>query len=101
MKRYLYFKLILVSACFYLFVPTPKPAKAALSDAACATLIVTNLKTQNPAIDATEEARLIAYWTVICKGILDHIKTAGVVTGTATVSGGSSAGVHPVTGVVQ
>ena len=49
---------------------------AALSESACAGLVVNNLKTINGTV---AEAQAVTYWTQICKGILDHIKAAATV----------------------
>lgn len=86
-----YILLLLGFTCglmLFLFVPPPKSANAALSESSCASLVVSNIQAQNPLADS---ARLTPYWTAICKGILDHIKSAGQVQ--VTITGGSSAGI--------
>jgi len=50
-----------------------------MSAAAMAALIVANLKAVNVDIDAAQEAVLLAHWTPICQGIIDHIIAAAVV----------------------
>jgi len=53
---------------------------SATDESVCATLVVTQIKTVNP---QAQDAQLIPFWTAICKGILDHLKTsADVVPGT-------------------
>lgn len=59
--------------------------------ATMAALIVANIKTLNPGVTGAQEAQMIDYWTLICEGIIDHIKAAAVVTGSVT-GGGSSSG---------
>ena len=45
----------------------PKKAHAALNEAACASMVVANVRQQNPGADT---ARLTPYWQAICKGCL-------------------------------
>lgn len=85
---------ILIGITVYLFFPPPQPTYAALNEATCATLVVNNIKAIN---SGAESSRLVPYWTAICKGILDHIKAAAVVT--TPVTSGSSAGTY--TGTIQ
>ena len=54
----------------------PITVKANLSESACATMVVNELKTVNPSLN---EAQAIAMWTKVCKGILDHIKASAQV----------------------
>lgn len=67
--------------------------------ATMAALIVANLKTLNPQITGAQETELIAYWTLICEGIIDHIIAAAVVNTTGTVTGGGSSGGQPTASV--
>ena len=79
-------KLISIS-CYILVIfiaVAPVRSLAALDEGTCASLVVTNLKTLNTRIDAEQDIFLTLYWTQICKGILDHIKAAAVVTVTST-----------------
>lgn len=75
-------------------------ANAALDESACASLVVAEIQKENPDADTS---RLTPFWTAICKGILDHIKAAAVVTntGTSVVASGSSSGSWPVTSTGQ
>lgn len=63
-----------------------------MDEAAMAALVVANIKTLNPDIDAAQEAALITYWTQICKGIIEHIIAAAVTE--TEVTSGSSAGTY-------
>lgn len=105
LKSLIYFYIFIV---FVIVIVSSFKSNAALSESGCASLIVTNLKSENNKIDATEETRLTTYWTAICKGILDHIKTSGVVTTTVNgVTGSGTPGgplpivAQPGTGTIQ
>lgn len=69
----------------------------AMSDTACATEIVTNLKTLNAEITGEEaETALLAQWKEICKGLIAHITASALVTVT-----GITAGPSATTGTIQ
>lgn len=65
-------KLILIIALFFLTETT----FAAMNEATCATLIIAEIKKENPSAD---DARLLPFWTAICKGLIDHMKTSAVI----------------------
>ena len=50
---------------------------AALNDTVCANLVVAQIKLVNTGLTGAAETEAKTYWTAICKGILDHIKTSG------------------------
>lgn len=49
---------------------------------------------------AQDTAELDEFCDSLAAAIVEYIKANALVTGTATVAGGSSAGAHPVTGTV-
>lgn len=76
--------------------------RAALSDSACATAIVNQLKSANPNLTGNAEAQAISSWTLICSGINTYIRAnadINLVAGDITVPAlGLTTTVGPVSG---
>lgn len=62
---------------FIVFLVFSAPAICQLDETTCSNLVVTELKIANPNLSGAAETQAKTYWAAICKGLINHIKTAG------------------------